>query len=208
MVESNHHLLTTQIKDPSNPKTFYRAIKDPDWATAVNTERSKFELNCRMGCITWCRWHSGRSSAAGRALSQIKNIVRRQFCRPCLIRLLTGKRKQQSYSARIHVDNIAVEKIMKWCHFSLRRPTEGIGLPVGCWISNYLFLNSGILDLSEITLQCISLRNGYYTYILYPYTKSMNYNRMTMVVQSNLETREMCWNNRQIELYMLGDYPT
>lgn len=45
MVESNHYLLTTQIKDPSIPKTFYQAIKDPDWATAVNTERSKFELN-------------------------------------------------------------------------------------------------------------------------------------------------------------------
>ena len=35
------------------------------------------------------------------------------------------------------------------------------------------------MDLSEITLQCIFLRNGYYTYILYPYTISMNYNRMT-----------------------------
>ena len=45
MVESNHYLLTTQIKDPSIPKTFYQAIKDPDWATAVNTERSKFEFN-------------------------------------------------------------------------------------------------------------------------------------------------------------------
>jgi hypothetical protein len=45
MVESNHYLLTTQIKDPSIPKTFYQAIKDPDWAAAVNTERSKFELN-------------------------------------------------------------------------------------------------------------------------------------------------------------------
>ena len=45
MVESNHYLLTTQIKDLSIPKTFYQAIKDPDWATAVNTERSKLELN-------------------------------------------------------------------------------------------------------------------------------------------------------------------
>ena len=35
-----------------------------------------------------------------------------------------------------HVDNLAVEKNMKWCHFSLRRSTEGIRLPVGCWISN------------------------------------------------------------------------
>ena len=96
----------------------------------------RLKISCHMGCITWCCWHSGRSSAAGRALSQMKNIVRRQFCRLCLIRLLTGKRKQQSYSARIHVDNLAVEKIMKWCYFSLRRPTEGIGLPVGCWISN------------------------------------------------------------------------
>ena len=52
-------------------------------------------------------------------------------------------------------------------------------MPVGCWISNQLFLNSGILDLSEIILQCIFLRNGYYTYILYPYTISINYNRMT-----------------------------
>ena len=45
MVESNHFLLTTQIKDPYIPKTFYQAIKDPDWAIAVNTERAKFELN-------------------------------------------------------------------------------------------------------------------------------------------------------------------
>ena len=45
MVESNHYLLTTKIKDPSIPKTVYQAIKDPDRATALNTERSKFELN-------------------------------------------------------------------------------------------------------------------------------------------------------------------
>ena len=41
MVESNHFLLTTQIKDPTIPKTFYQAIKDPEWAKAVNTD----ELN-------------------------------------------------------------------------------------------------------------------------------------------------------------------
>ena len=45
MIESNHFLLTTQIKDPTIPKTFYQAMKDPDWTKAVNTERAKFELN-------------------------------------------------------------------------------------------------------------------------------------------------------------------
>ena len=51
----------------------------------------------------------------------------------------------------------------------------------GYRIAGWVF-DSGILDLSEIILQCIFLRNGYYTYILYPYTISMNYNRMTLPV--------------------------
>ena len=97
-----------------------------------NPTPNRQSLPCRMSCNTWCRWHSGRSSAAGRALSKMRNIVLRQFCRLCLIRLLTGERKQQSYSARSHVNNLAVEKIMKWCHFSLRRSTEG-----GYWIAGW-----------------------------------------------------------------------
>jgi hypothetical protein len=45
-VEIGHCLLTVNAKDPSVPKTFWQAMKDPEWAAAIAKEQSKFESNC------------------------------------------------------------------------------------------------------------------------------------------------------------------
>ena len=45
MVETNHVTRSIAIKDPDVPKSFWAAIRLPDWATAINKERGKFELN-------------------------------------------------------------------------------------------------------------------------------------------------------------------
>ena len=45
MVETNHVTRSIAIKDPDVPKSFWAAIRLPDWATAINKERGKFEFN-------------------------------------------------------------------------------------------------------------------------------------------------------------------
>lgn len=45
MVETTHVNHSITIKDSSIPKTFWNAIRLPDWAAAINKERTKFEIN-------------------------------------------------------------------------------------------------------------------------------------------------------------------
>ena len=44
-VETQHFTCAVTVADPSAPKTFWQAMKDPDWAAAIDKERSKFEVN-------------------------------------------------------------------------------------------------------------------------------------------------------------------
>jgi hypothetical protein len=50
-VETGHCLLTVTTKDPSVPKTFWQAMKDPEWAAAIAKEQSKFESNCCLAVV-------------------------------------------------------------------------------------------------------------------------------------------------------------
>ena len=44
-VETSHCSLSIKIKDPNVPKTFWEAMRIPDWEAAINKERGKFEIN-------------------------------------------------------------------------------------------------------------------------------------------------------------------
>ena len=45
MVETTHVTRSIAIKEPDVPKTFWAAMRQPEWAAAINKERGKFELN-------------------------------------------------------------------------------------------------------------------------------------------------------------------
>ena len=57
MVETSHWLLAADIKEPTVPKSFFQAMKDPEWAAAVNKERSKFELNDCLAEVPYTNQH-------------------------------------------------------------------------------------------------------------------------------------------------------
>jgi hypothetical protein len=44
-VEATHFTLSVTLADPTVPKTFWTAMKDPQWAAAIDKELTKFEVN-------------------------------------------------------------------------------------------------------------------------------------------------------------------
>ena len=40
-----HDNIAVQIKEPYSPKDFWTAMQYPEWEQAINTERTKFEVN-------------------------------------------------------------------------------------------------------------------------------------------------------------------
>jgi Reverse transcriptase (RNA-dependent DNA polymerase) len=57
MVETSHADLAINIRDPAVPKTFWSALRQPDWAAAINKERTKFELNNCLAEVPYTGQH-------------------------------------------------------------------------------------------------------------------------------------------------------
>jgi hypothetical protein len=56
-VETQHFTLTVTAKVPSVPKTFWQAMKDPEWEAAINKERLKFEVNHCLAEVPFVNQH-------------------------------------------------------------------------------------------------------------------------------------------------------
>ena len=56
-VETQHFTLTVTAKDPTVPKSFWQAMKDPEWAAAIDKERSKFEVNNCLAVVPFVDQH-------------------------------------------------------------------------------------------------------------------------------------------------------
>ena len=56
-VETQHFHLTVTAKDPSVPKTFWEAMKLPEWAAAIDKERAKFEVNNCLAEVPFTNQH-------------------------------------------------------------------------------------------------------------------------------------------------------
>lgn len=57
MVETSHATRSIAIKEPDVPKTFWSAIRLPEWAAAINKERGKFELNNCLAEVPYTGQH-------------------------------------------------------------------------------------------------------------------------------------------------------
>ena len=57
MTETSHYQVATQVKDPFVPKSFYQALKDPEWIAAVDKERAKFEINNCLAEVPYTGQH-------------------------------------------------------------------------------------------------------------------------------------------------------
>ena len=56
-IETSHYSLAVKIKDPNVPKTFWEAMKIPEWAAAINKERGKFEINNCLEEVPYINQH-------------------------------------------------------------------------------------------------------------------------------------------------------
>jgi Reverse transcriptase (RNA-dependent DNA polymerase) len=56
-VETQHLTLTVTAKDPSVLKTFWQAMKDPEWEAAINKERLKFGVNHCLAEVPYVDQH-------------------------------------------------------------------------------------------------------------------------------------------------------
>ena len=56
-VETEHFTLSVTVKDPTVPKTFWQAMKDPEWAAAIDKERAKFEVNNCLAEVPFTNQH-------------------------------------------------------------------------------------------------------------------------------------------------------
>ena len=45
IVETSHYDQIKSLLDAGVPKSFWKAMKDPPWAKAIDTELTKFEFN-------------------------------------------------------------------------------------------------------------------------------------------------------------------
>jgi hypothetical protein len=56
-VETSHFSLAVKIKDPDVPKSFWEAMKLPEWEAAINKERGKFEVNNCLEEVPYLNQH-------------------------------------------------------------------------------------------------------------------------------------------------------
>ena len=56
-VEATHFTLSVTIADPTVPKTFWTAMKDPQWAAAIDKELTKFEVNKCFTVVPFTNQH-------------------------------------------------------------------------------------------------------------------------------------------------------
>jgi Reverse transcriptase (RNA-dependent DNA polymerase) len=56
-VETQHFTLTVTAKDDTVPKSFWQAMKDPEWAAAIDKERDKFEVNKCLAEVPFVNQH-------------------------------------------------------------------------------------------------------------------------------------------------------
>ena len=57
MVETSHVTRSIAIRDPEVPKTFWTAMRHPEWAAAINKERTKFEINNCLAEVPYTGQH-------------------------------------------------------------------------------------------------------------------------------------------------------
>lgn len=56
-VETSHFSLAVKIKHPNVPKSFWEAMKLPEWEAAINKERGKFEINNCLEEVPYINQH-------------------------------------------------------------------------------------------------------------------------------------------------------
>ena len=57
VVETSHYDQIKTLPDPGVPKTFWKAMKDPPWAKAIDTELTKFEVNSCLQIVPYTDQH-------------------------------------------------------------------------------------------------------------------------------------------------------
>ena len=57
VVETSHYDQVKTVVGPGIPKTFWRAMKEPPWAKAIDTELTKFEVNSCLRIVSFTGQH-------------------------------------------------------------------------------------------------------------------------------------------------------